>query len=42
MSLEFKKIEVNSIQEMLPVLRDAPQYDVRQRISGELCLERLL
>ena len=42
MSLEFKKIEVNSIQEMLPFYVDAPQYDVRQRISGELCLERLL
>lgn len=42
MSLEFKKIEVNSIQEMLPFYAMLPQYDVRQRISGELCLERLL
>lgn len=42
MSLEFKKIEVNSDPGDASVLRDAPQYDVRQRISGELCLERLL
>ena len=41
MSLEFKKLKL-TVSRRCFRLRDAPQYDVRQRISGELCLERLL